>query len=449
MTTIQKAHLVFSDIDKKLLGEISKYCQITGMNSTVDDAVAWSLNTIGGDPDLIIVNAADYYEKNRTDIAKGEFIVKISVIKKYRPKIRIILLLPEILLDDLKLIKKLLELELYDFWFFDSCDEEDIIKFIFNKRTLIDIEEYLRNKGKAEENKKTGNVEIWNNTPRIYKPYYVKPKIIAFFSEDDSMLNYGTAVLTAFELASYGLKVALVETVNYIPRLAGILSVAHPFFNTRHAVSMYAQKNNDFMRNCLFNKDIYLGDENSCYKNSAIEKYPIDLYLLPDGIEKESVYLSDIEKNWQEFITDFTRMTVFEKGFNFLIFICQGINSINNFVLNNVANLQYITLNMLPGSITYGINERNKGNGKVHLIGSKNIKYITSQLNEIDEAPFLYYPDNFSDEFLEFIYLKKKKNATSEESKRFINQIIGIVGIRHKEKIENERFSKIKNILKL
>lgn len=449
MTTILKAHLVFSDIDKKLLGELSKYCQITGINSTLDDAVAFSSNIIGVNPDLIIINGADYFEKNRTYLAIEEFIIKISIIKTNQTNIRIILLLPEKLFDDLKLIKKLIELELYDFWFFDSFDEEDIIKFMFNKRALIDIEEYLHYKGKAKDNKKDRNFKVWNNIQRIYQPYYVKSKIIAFYSEDDSLLNYGLAVLTAFELAGYGFKVALVETVNTVPRLASILSLVHPYFNTRHAVTMYIQKNNDFIKDCLFNKDIYLGDQNSPHKNSIIENYPPDLYLLPDGINKESINLTEIERNWQEFIIDFTRLTIFEKGFNFLIFICQGNNDINNFVLNNIANLQYITINMLPGSIAYGINERKKDKGKVHLVGSKNIKYISGQLNEIEEAPFLYAPDSFANDFLEFVYLKKKKNITSEDSKKFINQIVATIGVKPKEKIEKEGLGKIKKFLNI
>lgn len=449
VAAILKAHLVFSEIEKDLLEIISKYCQVTSIHMTIDKAILWAKNAFGEPPDLIMVNCGEYFEYDQNKAGKRDFLMQISDMKANQPKTRIVLLLPERLFYDIQLIKEMLEVELYNFWFLDSFDEEDIIKFIFSIRSLTEVEEYLQSNEEDKKNRGLRNFGILKNLHKVYEPYFVKSNVIAFFSEDDSILNYGLATLTALELAEHGFKVSLVETICSIPRLASILSVEHPYFNTRHAITMYAQQNNEFIRNCLFNKDIYLNDENSPYRNSYIENYPLSLYLLPDGIRKDNLGSSDLEKYWRDFIMELARITIFENDFSFLIFICQGNNYINSLVMNNVANLKFLTVSMLPGSIAYGINERKKGKGKVHLVGGKNIGYISNQLNEMEEAPFLYPPDNFSDDFLEFIYLKKK-NRTSCETKEFINQIVELIGIKNKMAINSkkERFNGIKKLIK-
>jgi hypothetical protein len=211
---------------------------------------------------------------------------------------------------------------------------------------------------------------------------------------------------------------------------------------------MYAQQNKEFIKNCLFNKEIYLNDENTSFRNPCIEKYPASLYLLPDGKRKDNLNFSELKRYWQDFIMELARITIFEKDFNFIIFICQGNNYINDMVLNSFVNVRFITLSLLPSSIAYGINERKNGKGKVHLVGSKNIGYIVNQLNEIEEPPFLYPPNNFINDFLEFTYLKKK-NKTSYETKEFINKIMELIGIKNNKRDEKEGLNRIKKFLNL
>jgi len=447
VTAILKAHLVFSEIEKTLLEIISKYCQVTSIHTTIDKAILWSKNVGGDNPDLIMVNCVEYFKYDQDKAEKIDFLKQIYDIKSNQPKTRIVLLLPEKVFYDIQLIKEILEADIYNFWFLDNFNEEDIIKFIFSKRSLNEVEEYLRSKEKDKNNRGLRDFSMLKKLHKEYEPYFVKPNIVAFFSEDDSILNYALATLTALEIAERGFKVSLVETICSIPRLASILSVDHPYFNTRHAVTMYAQQNNEFIKNCLFNKEIYLNDENSTCRNSYIENYPLGLYLLPDGIRKDNFNLLDLERYWRDFIMELARITIFEKDFSFLIFICQGNNSINNLLMNNVANIKFLTVSMLPGSIAYGINERKNGKGKVHIIGNKNIGYISNQLKEMEEAPFLYPPDNFTDEFLEFIYLKKKNN-TCHETKDCINRIVELMGIKKKNS-GKEGLSRMKKFLNL
>jgi hypothetical protein len=193
---------------------------------------------------------------------------------------------------------------------------------------------------------------------------------------------------------------------------------------------MYAQQNNDFIRNCLYNKEIYLNDKNSPIKDGYIEDYPSGLYFLPDGIKNDNLSRHEIESFWADFINELTKITIFENNFNFLIFICQGHNYFNDFIMREIAYQKFITINMLPGSIVNCIDEHKKGKGKVHLVGEKNIPYISNQLADLLEASFLYFPDCFSEDLLEFVYLKKK-NRISQETKKFIKQIMERVGIKN------------------
>jgi hypothetical protein len=51
----------------------------------------------------------------------------------------------------------------------------------------------------------------------------------------------------------------------------------------------------------------------------------------------------------------------------------------------------------------------------------------------------MYFPDEFSDDFLEYVYLKKK-NRISQETKCFIKQIMHLLGIKTEFKIDRSQW---------
>lgn len=252
---------------------------------------------------------------------------------------------------------------------------------------------------------------------------------MAFWSDDNSLLNLGTALLTAINLAQNGFKVALVETISDLPRLAGVMSLAHPYFNTRHALLMFAQEHNDFIRNCLFNGERYLEDDNSPEKPGYIADYPRRLFFLPDSMRVDCPVCPEQHGNWKSFMSELARIIIFEQDFNFLIFVCHGKSLFNDLVMNELAYSKFMVVNMLPGSMAYALNARSKGRGNIHVIGSRKINYIENQLKGMGEGPFLYPPVSFEDDFTNYTYLKKYRRI-GEETRLFIKQVLDKTGVK-------------------
>ncbi len=128
-------------------------------------------------------------------------------------------------------------------------------------------------------------------------------------------------------------------------------------------------------------------------------------------------------------MTELTKIIMFEKDFNFLIFCCYGEDIFTENIMKDLAYLKFISINMLPGSIAYGIKERKNGRGDIRIIGEQKISYLLEELNELGEVPFLYPPANFADDILGYIYLKNFKKI-SQESWRFIDRITAAIGVR-------------------
>lgn len=437
-------HLVFAEIEQCIIGEISKYWVITGRHQSLEELSKWAKEAGGKDPDIFLINCSEYFIpcKGQGKARKKAFQQILAGIKKSRPQSRLVLLLPELLAKDFEIIGILLRLELYDFWFLGNYDENDIINSICIKRTIYDLEEYLQEREKESYRSWSGPREINSlsgSLKKIYQPYYIKSNVVTFWSKDDSLINHGLAVLTAIYLAKRGFKTALVETITDTPYLASTLSVPHPYFNTRHALKMYNQPHNCFYKDCFFNIEKYLKDKNSPRRHTWYEDYPKDLFFLPDGIWTDDLNRAEMEFLWKQFVTELARVIIFEKGFHFLIFTSYGKNTYSDVVLDELSYLNFITVNMLPCSIVYAINERRKGQEKVHIIGTKKAGYIVNQLADLAEAPFLYLPDQFAHDFLEYVYLKKI-NRISLETNSFINEILALIGIKmEREKDTNNK----------
>ena len=431
MTDLLKIHLVFEEIDKRIITEINKYGIITGRDLTLEDACEWAQKGGGEDPDIFLINCSPYFSnKSEYKNSHKRMVKRLTEMLYYRSNSRLVLLLPNYGRIDTELLSRLIKLKIYDFWCFDRFDENDIKDFLSTKRTLEDVEDYLRvmeaGQGSAPSD---GKKSAKRRVSFGYKPYYIKSNVIAFWSDDDSLLNLGAALLTAISLAENGFKVALVETISHLPRLASVLSVGHPYFNTRHALAMFMQNNNDFIRNCLFNGEIYLKDGNSPEKRRYIADYPEQLYFLPDSMRSDSPDWPELQNNWKSFIIELARIIIFENDFSFLIFVCQGKSLFNDIVVNELAYVKFISVNMLPGSIAYALDARRKGRGNVHVIGTRKIDYIMDELTDLGEDPFLYPPVSFEHDFTDYAYIKKHRRI-SDETRLFIKRILDKTGVK-------------------
>ncbi len=433
-----RVHLVFGERDSKLIKEINKYGIITGWDYTLEAAGIWAEKGGGEDPDTFLINSTVYFtnlNKQKSPKIK-DFLRMIFTIKKFRHKSRIIVLLPEKKIADRELIVNLLKMQIYNFWFLDNFDEDDVRAFMLTQRTLEEIEQYLEKKERElpylKEGK--GNNSFWEREgEKIFKPYHVKSNVLTFWSENNTFSNCGMALLTALNLAENGFKVALVETVAQVPTLASCLALEHPYYNTSHALSMYIQGNNDFIKKCFYNAEKYLKDPYTVNVNGESSDYlrylPEGLYFLPDGKREDNAAEDDLMEHWQAFVTELSRIMIFEKGFHFLIFICAGRNFFNQVVLEELTYTKFLTVDLLPASVLYGLREREKGQGSTQIIGTKQVKYLNKEIKGLNEEPFLYPPVSFEEDFLHYVYSQDYRQITGE-TQAFINKLMEICGVK-------------------
>ncbi|MDD4753563.1 MAG: hypothetical protein PHT78_10020 [Desulfitobacteriaceae bacterium] len=427
-----RTHLVFREQEKKLLKVLNKYGQITGFDTTLESASTWAQEGRGEDPDLILINSTVYFsgsDKQKDTKNKG-FLRMLLNIKEQRRKSQIVLLLPEPMIVKRELIVNLLKMQLYNFWFLDSFDEDDIREFIFTRRTLTDMEKYLEEKERELQYYLIKNsTAIPKMGEKIFKPYHIKSNILTFWSEHNTTLNCGMALLTALNLAEHGFQVALVETVCPVPSLSACLSVSHPYFNTSHALSMYIQGNKDFIKNCLYNGEGYINNSYTTEDSQNLKYLPQSLYFLPDAKREDNATDLEMEEHWRTFVMELSRYIIFEKGFHFLIFLTSGRNFFNEVVLEEVTYTKFLTVEMLPSGVLFGLRERQKDYDKTQIIGTDNLQFINKEIKGLAEEPFLYPPATFEHDFLNYVYTQDYRKI-SLESQEVINTLIERIGVK-------------------
>ena len=439
-----RAHLVLGEKGNEqnngLSKVISQYCMVTGWSNSLEEAAVWAEKGGGEDPDLILINSAVYFlapDKLRKTNTK-DFLRLILTLKRGRLKSRLILLLSENMLLNRELIINLCKMQVYNLWFLDSFDEDDVRNFLYTDRTIEEVEKYLELKDKELAYLRSIRGDGANSSflpkdgEKLFKPYHVQSNLIIFWSENDTCLNYGLAILTALNLARHGFKVALGETISAGACLAGCLAIEHPYYNMSHALSMFRQGNYDFLKNCFFNGEKYLDDPYALSREGNkdfLEFLPSSLYFLPDGKREDDPGETVPQEQWVAFLTQLARIIMFEKGFHFLIFVGSGRNRFNQQVLEEFAYTKFITVDLLPASILSGLKEREKGEGRTIIIGPKAVPKINQEIKGMGEEPFLYPPASFVDDFLQFVYTRNYRKITAE-TEAFVHLLMEAVGVK-------------------
>lgn len=430
MAEIAKVHIVMGAEHQLVVEEISKQCHVTCWNRDLEEAVNWA-NTGGGkDPNILLINSSDYMENSINYKKRKQFLHSLNQIKQKRYHTRIVVLIPLELLGNLELITGLIKLKIYDLWFLDSFDECDINQFLTKVRNKESLEAYLREL--EQEFLSMGKrcpISTGSLAEKLFKPYYIKSNVVAFYSAEDTQTNTGLAILTALNLAEMGFKVALVETVSYLPHLASAMTIRHPYFNTSHALSMFSLGNNDFLKNCLYNRSKYLADTFSLDKSEHIQYYPDNLYFLPEGKREDNMPITDALTRWREFVYDLTKLTMFEQNCQFLIYLCNGNSPFNDVVMNELAYLRFITINLLPSSIIYAINEEKKGQESTHLIVNGYTQYVADELKKLGNKAPLFCPEETQIDILNYLYFKNygEMGANTQD---FINSLVDKLGVK-------------------
>lgn len=410
-----KIHLIIPERDKKLLSQLSKYCQITGWHPTWEQAFTWAHELKGASPDLVLICQQEPFLAPR----------ELEQLDHFRKKLgsQIVFLLSRRFLANEALIAALIKRCFYDFWFMDDFTPVAIKEVLFTRRTLAAAEEYLLAQQK---------VKNYGELKNIFRPYYIKSNLLAFSSSAHQTLNTALALFTALNLAEQGLKVGLIETISEVPLLASCLSVEHPYLNTAHALAMYTNGNKAFLKNCLNQAEKHLNDPYALGPLEHLKYLPSTFYFLPDGISNQG----RVEKEtWSAFLQDLTRCLIFEQNFQFIIFLANGEHFFNQVVLEKFSYLKFRLIDPLPASVFWALQRRKKLGEQI--ICTRSTKNLRKELRCLGEEPFLYPPDDLEGDFLHYVY-EHQYRKISTATQNFINKFLVLCGVKV-NLLENEK----------
>ena len=130
---------------------------------------------------------------------------------------------------------------------------------------------------------------------------------------------------------------------------------------------------------------------------------------------------------------------MFERDFHFLIYLCNGWSEINKLIINKMAYLQFITVNLLPGSVVNAVDELFLEQGDLYLVASGYTDFLAKELKGLGSKQPLYCPDSFRADLLKYLYFKNY-SAIGSQTQEFINRILEITGVRlSKESLHGNR----------
>jgi hypothetical protein len=449
----KRIHVVFSKHIETLEHLLNQYGAVTGWTSSMEDACLWARDGGRPDPDIILINGVDFYREFKPKKGADPDVVFLDLIRQiqsYRSESRIILLLPESKDHKSRLIYDLVCEGIYDYWFLDTLDQQTLELMINEPRDAETLDRYLEQLGFVNESPAPAaeaapllEASAWDDPvfhkenvieyPKPAKPTAafqdkirpeIKSAVVAFWSEDDCLLSYGSGILLAFYLAEKGFKVALLEGISKSPRLASALGIRHPFFNTGHALSLFARGQDKPFQSCLFNTEIYKKDPNAFDNHAFLQKYPAPLYFLPDERRRDNVDMEVMRLQWDRFLMEMTKWCLFDQEFHFLIYVCHG-QSLFNKILLEMAHVKMIGIQPWPSSVASGMEIQRQWPGQCVILWGDSSGAFQKEAKVFPRESLMVKPDSFERDAMSLFYFKKTLGFFDAETKNYLDQLSG------------------------
>jgi hypothetical protein len=457
-------HVVFSKHIGALESLLNQYGTVSGWTSSMEDACLWAAEGGQPDPEIILINGTDFYRefkpKKGVD-ADDVFLDLVKQVQSHRGESRIILLLPEAKGQKSKIAYDLICEGIYDYWFLDSLDSKTVETILSETRDMESLDRYLEQleaadervfpdmsgpRPDADEISDADEMPDAGETPDymygaapdiradiiMEKPARqpaqetnrpeIKSAVVAFWSEDDSVLSYGSGIALAFFLAQKGFKVALLEGISKTPRLAGALGLRHPFFNTGHALSMFARGQDKPFQACIFNADTYKKDPNAFDDHVFLAKYPRSLFFLPDERRQDNVDMETMRLNWDRFLMEMTKWCLFDREFHFLIYLCHG-ESVFNKILMEMAHVKMIGIQPWPTSVAAGLEMQRQWPGQCMILWGTRSAVFQKEAKIFPHESLVIKPDSFEQDVMSLFYFKKTVHSFDMETQMYLEQL--------------------------
>ena len=226
---------------------------------------------------------------------------------------------------------------------------------------------------------------------------------LLFDSQEDYLLPYALAFLTAVHFAVSGRKTLLVELPGSGSRLSTILGLRHPSWHLHGALLQYAAEvRGDWNQYCFTGPALY-GDSRSIDRTTFGKGLPKELYFLPDCQTSES--LSPI---WDSFLAALIQWAILEEGFSYLIYVGFGTEEKRIWRSKMSVGKKIIAYCPLPGGFSeQSPNDQWLKDALPAIDGSWGGQFIQKEAKALHLEEYLIVPAAVKEDFLQMTMFEK------------------------------------------
>ena len=243
---------------------------------------------------------------------------------------------------------------------------------------------------------------------------------VLFHSEEDSVMPYALAYMTATRTALAGRKTLLIELPGSGSRLADILGMRHPERNLSRAIQHHITGSDGSWRRFCFNGPEYHRDPLASDRVRRHSKMPDLLYFLPDNHTdaKQSLY-------WDGFIASLIQWAIIEAGFVFIIYAGFGNPEDAVWKKNLLCANKIITHSPWPCGFNAvaGSEATWRADGVPAFDSSWGDSYIHREIKAMGLKKYFIVPGAVKEDFIKIMSYERDFSYVSAESGRFINEI--------------------------
>jgi len=234
-----------------------------------------------------------------------------------------------------------------------------------------------------------------------------------FFSEEDCLLPYALAVLSARHLASGGAKTLLVELPGSGSRLAVTLGLRHPGRNLHSALRDYAAGGQGDWRGYCFNGPELYHDHGAIDHAAYCKRLPQMLYFLPDDHIEEKMY-----PHWDGFLVSLIHWALMEERFSNILYVGFGSPDSLCWKKGLVCSHKIIAFPPWPSGFNSVPDlERHWQKGSLPAFdGSWGMGYIHKEAKSLRLKNYLIVPGAVKDDFISMVAFERSGSDISPES---------------------------------
>ena len=253
---------------------------------------------------------------------------------------------------------------------------------------------------------------------------------VLFHSEEDCVLSYALASMTAALFASSGGKTLLVELPGSGSRLAETLGLRHPERNLHGALRHYASGETGSWRQYCFNGPELCQDPCAIDRANHSKHLPRELYFLPDNHTEAGLF-----PHWGGFLASLIHWAIMEEQFSYIVYIGFGDTGSRCWGKGLVCGHKVIVLSPWPAGFNAAPQlESVWRKGYLPAFdGGCGRGYIDREMKTMQRKAYFVIPRAVREDFLQMAALERDIADLSPESLACVSAMCGSFAQRDKK----------------